>query len=65
MALLDYVLETPTYGWKDENGNLIKPTSAKRVLQKAEYFQNKKSLAALFQLDESGAAGAASGSFYF
>ncbi|MDQ6610075.1 MAG: fatty acid desaturase [Bacteroidota bacterium] len=27
MPLLDYVLETPSYGWKDANGNLVKPTA--------------------------------------
>jgi sn-1 stearoyl-lipid 9-desaturase len=27
MAFIDTVLETPSYGWKSENGELIKPTS--------------------------------------
>lgn len=35
MPLLDYVLQTPGYGWKDENGNLIKP-SAKQIF--SEFF---------------------------
>ncbi|MXV14650.1 fatty acid desaturase [Hufsiella ginkgonis] len=26
MALLDYVLQEPAYGWKDSTGNLVKPT---------------------------------------
>ena len=27
MALLDYILEPPSYGWQDEKGDLVKPTS--------------------------------------
>ncbi|MGJ1269626.1 fatty acid desaturase [Sphingobacterium spiritivorum] len=26
MSFLDHVLQRPSYGWKDDNGNLIKPT---------------------------------------
>jgi stearoyl-CoA desaturase (delta-9 desaturase) len=26
MAFIDDVLQTPSYGWKDEKGELIKPT---------------------------------------
>ncbi|WP_159473430.1 fatty acid desaturase [Dyadobacter sp. 3J3] len=28
MAFLDYVLQTPSYGWKDDEGNLIKPDAS-------------------------------------
>lgn len=35
MALLDRLLEPPAYGWKDENGNLIKP-SHRQILK--EFF---------------------------
>ena len=35
MALLDYLLEPPTYGWSDKQGNLVKP-SAKQIL--SEFF---------------------------
>ena len=26
MAFIDHVLQSPTYGWKDEKGDLVKPT---------------------------------------
>lgn len=29
MSFLDYVLQRPSYGWQDEEGNLIKPTAGK------------------------------------
>ncbi len=35
MAFIDYVLDPPSYGWKDESGELIKP-STKQLL--AEFF---------------------------
>jgi stearoyl-CoA desaturase (delta-9 desaturase) len=35
MPLLDIILEPPAYGWKDEQGNLIKPTK-KQIL--SEFF---------------------------
>lgn len=27
MAFLDHVLQPPAYGWQDENGDLVKPSS--------------------------------------
>jgi hypothetical protein len=35
MPFLDHVLQTPSYGWKDECGSLIKP-SAKQII--TEFF---------------------------
>ena len=35
MPFLDHVLQMPSYGWKDEEGNLIKP-SAKQIVK--EFF---------------------------
>ncbi len=35
MAFLDHVLQPPSYGWQDEDGNLIKPSS-KQILK--EFF---------------------------
>lgn len=36
MALLDKILEPPSYGWMDQQGNLIKP-APKQILK--EFFQ--------------------------
>jgi sn-1 stearoyl-lipid 9-desaturase len=36
MAFLDYVLEPPSYGWQDSEGNLVKPTP-RQIMQ--EYFK--------------------------
>jgi len=36
MAFIDNILETPSYGWKDESGNLIKP-SPKEIFK--EFFR--------------------------
>ena len=36
MAFIDYVLEPPSYGWQDENGELIKPTP-KKILREFFY----------------------------
>jgi hypothetical protein len=35
MPFLDHVLQTPSYGWKDESGTLVKPT-VKQIL--SEFF---------------------------
>lgn len=35
MAFLDYVLQTPSYGWKDTSGNLVRP-NAKQIF--GEFF---------------------------
>src|SRR5580698_906649 len=35
MAFLDHVLQRPSYGWKDTNGDLVKPT-AKQIF--SEFF---------------------------
>jgi stearoyl-CoA desaturase (delta-9 desaturase) len=45
MPLLDYVLETPGYGWKNENGDLIKPTPSqifKEFFSRLNIFRSKK-----------------------
>ncbi|HZH65232.1 MAG TPA: fatty acid desaturase [Flavisolibacter sp.] len=45
MPLLDYVLETPGYGWKNENGDLIKPTLSqifKEFFSRLNIFRSKK-----------------------
>ena len=45
MPLLDYVLHPPSYGWKDENGNLVTP-SPKQILteffSRLNIFKSKK-----------------------
>lgn len=45
MALLDYVLQVPHYGWQQANGKLVKPTSAqllKEFFSRLNIFQTKK-----------------------
>jgi len=45
MAFLDSVLEPPSYGWKDECGNLSKPTHRemiKEFFKRLNVFRNKK-----------------------
>jgi stearoyl-CoA desaturase (delta-9 desaturase) len=45
MAFIHHVLEEPSYGWKDENGNLSKPTQGqliKEFLSRINVFKNKK-----------------------
>lgn len=45
MPLMDYVLEVPGYGWKDRDGNLIRPTSSqllKETFSRLNIFKNKK-----------------------
>jgi stearoyl-CoA desaturase (delta-9 desaturase) len=40
MPFLDHVLQVPTYGWKDNDGNLVKPSKRnfQRILQTPQYF---------------------------
>ena len=45
MAFIDCVLEQPSYGWKDENGNLSKPSPGaifKEFFNRLNVFKNKK-----------------------
>jgi fatty-acid desaturase len=45
MPLLDYILEQPSYGWKDNAGNFIKPTSAqifKEFFSRLNIFKSRK-----------------------
>jgi sn-1 stearoyl-lipid 9-desaturase len=45
MAFIDYVLQQPSYGWKDESGTLIKPTSKqvwREAFSRMNIFRSKK-----------------------
>jgi sn-1 stearoyl-lipid 9-desaturase len=45
MAFIDRVLQVPLYGWKDENGNLIKPSSKQlftEAFSRINIFKDKK-----------------------
>lgn len=45
MAFIDDVLQRPSYGWKDENGELIRPSSKqmlREALQRINVFADKK-----------------------
>jgi stearoyl-CoA desaturase (delta-9 desaturase) len=45
MALLDYVLEPPSYGWADKDGNLVKPSTGqlfKEYLSRVNIFKTRK-----------------------
>jgi stearoyl-CoA desaturase (delta-9 desaturase) len=45
MRLNDYILETPSYGWADENGNFIKPTFSQifnEFLSRINIFKDSK-----------------------
>ena len=45
MAILDYVLEPPSYGWADERGKLIKPNHAtlfKEYFSRVNIFKTRK-----------------------
>src|SRR6195952_3599187 len=45
MAFLDHVLQTPSYGWKDTNGELVKPTPVqifKEFFSRLNIFNNRK-----------------------
>jgi len=51
MPLLDYVLETPGYGWKNADGALIKPTTSqiwKEFFSRLNVFRSKKNWLPLF-----------------
>ena len=53
MAFLNTVLEPPSYGWTDEDGNLAKPTNAiilKEFFSRLNVFRDKKKLAFFFEL---------------
>ncbi len=41
MPLLDYILEEPSYGWKNSNGDLVKPTAGQIM---KEFFYKIKHL---------------------
>src|SRR4051794_19255572 len=45
MALLDYVLDPPAYGWKDKDQNLVKPSASqifKEFFSRLNIFKSKK-----------------------
>ena len=45
MAFLDHVLQTPSYGWQDENGSLVKPTTRqifKEFFSRLNVFKDRK-----------------------
>jgi stearoyl-CoA desaturase (delta-9 desaturase) len=45
MPLLDYILEEPSYGWKDAQGNLVKPTAGqifKEFFSRLNIFKDRK-----------------------
>ncbi|HTE01922.1 MAG TPA: hypothetical protein VK668_21685 [Mucilaginibacter sp.] len=45
MAFLDHVLQTPSYGWKDSSGTLVKPTPGqifKEFFSRLNVFKDKK-----------------------
>jgi fatty-acid desaturase len=45
MAFIDHVLHMPSYGWKDENGNLIKPSTRQlwtEAFSRINVFKSKK-----------------------
>lgn len=45
MSFIDEVLQQPSYGWKDENGELIKPTLKqlyKEAFSRINFFANRK-----------------------
>jgi fatty-acid desaturase len=45
MPFLDHVLQVPSYGWKDEQGNLVKPTAAqifKEFFSRLNIFATRK-----------------------
>ena len=51
MAFLDYVLQPPAYGWKDDNGDLVKPTSKqifKEFFSRLNVFKDRKNWLAFF-----------------
>src|ERR1700761_1912943 len=49
--LMDYVLQTPSYGWKDAEGGLVVPTAREIVKEfwfRLNIFRTKKNWLALF-----------------
>jgi stearoyl-CoA desaturase (delta-9 desaturase) len=51
MAFLDYVLQPPAYGWKDDNGDLVKPTPKqifKEFFSRLNVFKDRKNWLAFF-----------------
>ncbi len=45
MAFLDYVLQVPAYGWKDQQNNLVKPSAGqilKEFFSRLNIFSNRK-----------------------
>lgn len=51
MPILDYVLQAPSYGWKDSHGRLIQPTSSqiiKEFFSRLNIFQTRKNWLPLF-----------------
>lgn len=51
MPILEYVLQTPSYGWKDNNGTFIKPTSGqilKEFFSRLNVFGDRKNWLPLF-----------------
>jgi fatty-acid desaturase len=51
MAFIDYVLEPPSYGWQDEKGELIKPTTRQMLAEffkRTNIFKSKKNWLAFF-----------------
>jgi hypothetical protein len=45
MALLDVILEPPAYGWKDNEGKLVKPTAKeifKEFFRRLNIFKTRK-----------------------
>jgi len=60
MAFIDSVLEPPSYGWKDADGNLSKPNPARifrEFISRLNVFKDKKKLALFYQLDDGGGPG--------
>src|SRR6266496_2013641 len=50
MAFIDNVLQTPSYGWKNENGELVKPTPKelfREFFSRINIFKSKKNWIAL------------------
>ena len=50
MSFIDEILEPPSYGWKDSNGNLIKPSKKellKEFFNRLNVFKNRKNWLAL------------------
>jgi stearoyl-CoA desaturase (delta-9 desaturase) len=51
MAFLDYVLQPPAYGWKHDNGDLVKPTPKqifKEFFSRLNVFKSRKNWLAFF-----------------